>query len=198
MPFNLIESFHKLPASEKRLTFSTLLTIIRIILTPCIVAAMVMQRWGIAFWLFLIAALTDVFDGLLARFLNNQTFLGASLDPVADKFLLISCFTTLAFVQSPLFAIPHWFVGIVIIKELLLIVGILIFWSLKGIVRIEPTPLAKATTFVQVCFIIWLFACYFFHWLPVKTYWTMLGLLLFLVIAVLGQYAWIGWRYVMQ
>ena len=48
MPFNLIELFHELPASEKRLTFPTLLTIIRIILTPCIVGAMVVQKWGIA------------------------------------------------------------------------------------------------------------------------------------------------------
>ncbi len=198
MPNILITLFRQLPAHEKWLTFPTLLTIIRISLTPLVVGAMIAQKWGCAFLLFLIAAITDVLDGWLARLYNNQTFIGASLDPVADKLLLVSCFVTLAFVQSPLFAIPLWFVGIILCKEVLLIIGVIVFWSIKGIVQIRPTRLSKLTTFVQVCFIIWLFACYFFSWLPVKTYWTMLGLLLFLTIVVLGQYAWMGWCYLTQ
>lgn len=198
MPHSLIALFQNLPTHEKRLTFPTILTIMRILVTPIIVIGMLTHRWGIAFWLFIIASCTDVLDGWVARWLGNQTFLGASLDPVADKFLLVSCFFALAFTQSPLFTIPLWFVVTVLCKELLLIAGTLIFWSYYGIVDIRPTRLAKLTTFVQVCFIIWLFACYFFNWVPVKTYWTMLGLLLSLIIIVLIQYAWIGWRYLAQ
>lgn len=198
MPQSLKSLFKKLPLHEKRITIATLCTLLRIVLIPFIVGAMVLQQWGIAFLLFLVSSVTDVLDGWLARLLHDQTLLGASLDPVADKLLLISCFTTLAFVQSPLFGIPLWFVVTIVCKELLLIAGVLVFWSVQGFVYIRPTRLAKLTTFVQVCFIIWLFACYFFHWLPIKTYWTMLGLLLSLTIVVFIQYAYIGWRYLRQ
>ena len=115
--------FKTLPAHEKRITLATLFTLMRIVLTPFIVISMVAQQWGIAFFLFLIAASTDIVDGNLARFFNAKTFLGAVLDPIADKVLLLSVFFTLAFVQSPLFNIPLWFVFLVLLRELILISG---------------------------------------------------------------------------
>jgi len=189
--------FHNLPPEEKRITVSTLFTLTRIVLTPCIVIAMVMHQWGVAFWLFLIAAFTDVADGNIARLFNQKTFLGACLDPIADKFLLISCFATLAFVQSPLFSIPLWFVLLVLCKELVIVVGSFSIYIARGHLEVQPTILGKITTFVQVLFIIWLFACYFFHWLPIKTYATMLGVLFFLIVFSLVQYVRLGlaqWR----
>jgi len=184
--------FNALPAHEKRLTLSTLFTLARIVLTPIIVFAMVWGKWDIAFWLFGAAAISDVIDGWLARWCNQQTFLGACLDPIADKFLILSIFFTLAFVQSPLFTIPIWFVVLVLIKELVLIVGGAILYIRQGHLKVSPTALGKGTMFVQVLFIAWLFACYFFHWLPIKTYYVMLGLLLSLVLLSLLQYVRIG------
>jgi cardiolipin synthase len=188
------KNFKSIPADQKRITFSTMITLVRIVLVPIIVASMVQGKWDIAFWLFLIATISDVLDGNLARWLNEQTFLGACLDPVADKLLIVSCFATLAFVQSPLFAIPQWFVLIVLIKELVLLLGALVIFLYKGSLSVRPTKLGKMTMLVQSGFIIWLFACYFLNRVPVKTYWAMLGLLLFLTVASLIQYIRIGWR----
>ena len=184
----------KLPSCEKRITIPTLLTFGRILLAPCIVAAMVMHWWGVAFSLFVIAALTDTVDGTIARSCDQKTFLGACLDPVADKILLLSCFFTLAFVQSPLFSIPLWFVVLVLLREMIVLGGALGILLFGGQLIIAPTTLGKTTTLVQVIFIIWLFACYFFHWLPIKTYYTMLSLVMGLTLTSLIQYMRIGFR----
>jgi cardiolipin synthase len=184
--------FSYLPVGERKITISTAFTIARMLLTPIIVFAMISSNWAIAFWLFLAAAATDVIDGFLARMLQEQTLLGAYLDPVADKLLVLSCFTTLAFVQSPLFGIPLWFVLTVLCKELILIGGFAIVYMSKGHLRIKPTLLGKVTTCIQIGFIVWLFACYFCKWIPIKTYYGMLGLMLITIIASLVQYIGIG------
>jgi cardiolipin synthase len=190
-----IDFLRKLPAYEKKITLSTFLTILRIILVPVIVLAMIQHYWGISFFLFVVAAITDCLDGTLARLLNQKTFLGAFLDPLADKFLILSCFFTLAFVQSPLFIIPKWFVACVLCKELLQLGGALFVYMQKGHIEIRPTWLGKITATAQMGFIVWLFACYFFQWVPIKTYYTMLGLLLLLITVSLIQYALIGIRF---
>lgn len=189
--------FQRLPDSEKRVTLSTLLTLLRVALTPFIVGAMIYQQWGVAFFLFVIASVTDMIDGNLARLWNDKTFLGAFLDPIADKILLLSIFFTLAFVQSPLFSIPKWFVWLVLAKEILQGVGFIIVYMINGHVKIQPRLLGKLTTMAQMTFIMWLFACYFFHWLPIKTYYTVLGILLMLVFASFIQYAYMGWQWIL-
>ena len=187
----------KLPVNERKITISTLLTILRIILTPIVVGTMILQWWGFAFIFFFIAAITDMLDGNIARWRNEQTFLGALLDPIADKLLTLSCFFTLAFVQSSLFSIPKWFFIIILIKELLLISGVFLFSMYRHKMEIHPLILGKITTFVQMVFIIWIFACYFFKWQPIKTYYTMLALVFILVIATLLQYSFMGIAWVL-
>ncbi len=181
-----------LPAHEKKITFSTVLTLTRFALIPFIVAAMVMQRWHIAFALFIVAGITDVLDGWLARLFNQRTFLGAALDPLADKLLMIAVFGTLSFAQSPLFTIPHWFVMLVLFKELIQIIGAIYIYRSKGHLTIAPTWLGKSLGLVQTAFISWLFACYFFHWVPVKTYFVMLTAVTSLVILTFIDYLRIG------
>lgn len=185
---------HQLPAEQKRITSATWVTFMRIVLTPIIVVAMIMQQWGVAFWLFVLASVSDFLDGYIARLRDERTFLGACLDPIADKALLLSCFFTLAFVQSPLFAIPVWFVWFVLFKEILLVGGSLVVLARTGNLRVQPTLLGKVTTFAQMGFITWLFACYFFKWVPIKTYYTSLGILFTLVAVTFVQYVVIGVR----
>lgn len=188
-----LRSFLKrLPSREKRITLATYITFFRFLLIPLIVVSMCMHHWGFAFWFFILASVSDMADGFIARNFNQRTFIGACLDPIADKLLTVSIFLTLAFVQSPLFSIPKWFVVIVLIKELLLILGSVLIITIKGRVEINPTYLGKATMFFQVFFITWLFACYFFKWLPLKTYNFALGGLLILIIFALIDYARIG------
>ena len=186
--------FDRISAHEKRITIATLFTIARIFLTPMIIIAMVGGYWGAACCLFLAAAFTDLIDGFLARYLDQKTFIGACLDPVADKFLLLSCFFTLAFVSTPLFHIPYWFFVAVFIKELVQVIGAIWLYLYRGHRIIEPTLLGKITTTVQIAFIGWLFVCYFFNWVPVKTYYVMLGILFIVMSMSFIQYAFLGVR----
>lgn len=187
--------FKTLYMCEKRITFPTILTLLRIILAPLIVVAMIKQYWGLAFGAFVVASLTDMFDGMLARWWNDKTVLGACLDPIADKVLLISCFSALAFIHTPLFAIPHWFIVLILLKESVIVVGsVLLLLSGTGFV-IHPTYLGKMTTVVQITFIVWLFACYFLNWLPIKTYNVLVGITVCFIVASFAQYVAIGLRY---
>lgn len=180
------------PAREKRITLSTWITLARIAMTPLVVITMIFGYWSTAFLLFLVASLSDFLDGNIARWRNEQTVLGACLDPVADKILLISCFFTLAFAPSPLFHLPLWFVLIVLIRELIIVVGVIVLYFVKGAVQMDPTITSKITTLMQVLFIVWIFSCYFFNWLPIKTYYSMLVLVTVLVLVSLVQYVRIG------
>ena len=186
--------FRHLPDAEKRITIPTLFTLLRIVLVPIIIGSMIVGWWGFAFFFFVFACSTDVIDGLLARLLNEKTFLGACLDPIADKLLLISCFFTLAFISTPLFSIPRWFVLFVVSKEMIQITGAFIVYRVRGHLDVQPTLLGKTTTFIQMIFIMWLFACYFFCWVPIKTYYTMLGIMILFIGASFGQYVRIGLR----
>jgi len=174
-----------------RISFPTVLTLARIVLIPYIVHAMIQSWWGAASILFMIASLTDILDGMCARWLNDRTWLGACLDPVADKLLILSCFFALMYIHGPLLVIPMWFVAIVLIKELLLIAGIVIIFCVRGYIPIQPVFLGKSAMAMQTLFIIWLFACSFFHWMPIKTYYVMLGLVLITVCAAFFHYVWI-------
>lgn len=195
MPKTFSQLMRKLSRERFRMTIPTMLTISRLVLTPFIVLAMIYQFWGVAFGLFTLASLTDLLDGFLARQWNQRTFFGACLDPIADKILLLSVFFTLAFVQTPLFSVPRWFFWFVLAKELLQLFGAFAIYKLKGNIVIRASLLGKLTTVVQMCFIMWLFTCYFFEWMPMKTYSVMVGLLFILVSATLVQYGIHGWRF---
>ena len=186
--------FNHLPSAEMRITIPTLFTIARIALIPVIVGSMIGAYWGIALFLFVFACITDLIDGFLARILNEKTFLGACLDPVADKLLLISCFSTLAFIPTSLFSVPYAFVLFVVGKEILQIVGAFVIYQIQGHLNVQPTLLGKTTTCIQMIFIIWLLASYFFSWAPVKIYYVMLGIMIFFIGASFIQYVRIGVR----
>jgi cardiolipin synthase (CMP-forming) len=186
-------SFVQKKLLKERITFSTLLTLVRIALVPCMVVAMLHDAWGLAFSLFVVAAITDMLDGFLARLLKQETFLGACLDPLADKLLTLAIFSTLTFAQAPLFPIPLWFLVLVLCKELTQIVGAFIIYRVRGRIYVAPSALGKVAMIVQTVFIGWLFACYFFGWVPVKIYYAMLAGVLVIVFASLVQYVRIGW-----
>lgn len=191
----MINFLQNLPPHENKITWSTVLTVLRMVLVPCIIAALIKERWGIACTLFCIAAATDSVDGALARWRNEQTQLGALLDPIADKLLLLSSFFTLAVIDSPLFNIPWWFVVVVAVREIIIISGALICYNRTKEWRISPTRLGKMTTAAQVVFIMWLFLCYFLRWVPLKTYNAMLLLIVSVELISLGQYMIIGLRW---
>lgn len=190
-----ITFFNALPDHEKKITIPTGFTILRILLTPLIVIAMRQHNWLLAFCVFIIASFTDLLDGILARWYNENTFLGALLDPIADKILIVSCFFTLATEKSPLFVIPGWFVSIMFFKELILTLGASVILYQKGYIALKPTKLGKYAMVGQVLFIIWVFLCYFLQLYPLKTYCLVMYMLIALTIAALLDYTLIGIKF---
>src|ERR671910_2144427 len=95
------------------------LTVLRILLIPVFVTLLVYKRPGLALIVFASAALTDLLDGYVARHRGSQSRLGAFLDPMADKMLLVSSFVTLTWLR----VLPFWITAVVISRDLILMVG---------------------------------------------------------------------------
>src|SRR5438876_988820 len=112
------------------------LTVLRILLIPVFVTLLVDRKPGWALLVFSIAALTDLLDGWVARYQGIESRLGAFLDPMADKMLLMASFVTLTYLK----ALPFWITAVVITRDAMLLVGALI-------VAINGTPLRDAIDF---------------------------------------------------
>jgi len=190
--------FQKISQDKYWLTLPNVLTFMRIALAPVVVIGMSMGCLRFSFTVFVLAAMTDLFDGLLARWCNVQTHLGKIVDPIADKLLLVSSFCALAFLPSPLFPIPVWFFVIIFAREIVIILGSWVVLRLNPQTPFEPIIWGKLTTFFQILFIIWMFTCYFVGWEPRRTYGIFLVLLAFFSLLSLLQYIKIGWLYVRQ
>ena len=123
-----------------------LLTLLRIILVPGIVILLMRGSFLLALILFMVAGITDGLDGFLARVLKQQTVLGAYLDPLADKALIVTSFVTL----SILGIIPGWLVVIVISRDFIILFGFSILTMMSVSFEISPTYVSKATTVLQI------------------------------------------------
>ena len=122
------------------------LTLSRIVLVPVIVIYLMGGSYCTALILLVVSGLTDVLDGFLARVLKQQTVLGAYLDPIADKALIISCFVTLAIKKF----IPGWLSVIVISRDCIILLGISVLTMLSIPFKIRPVIISKMTTFLQI------------------------------------------------
>jgi cardiolipin synthase len=187
--------YHQISQDAKWLTIPNILTIIRLLLSPIVAVAIIKEYWRIAFGIFVIAALTDIFDGFLARLLSDQSNLGQILDPVADKCFLLASFWSLAITQTPQLHVPLWFALFVLIREGVLVLGSMGMMFFYRNFRVQPIVWGKMTSFFQAIFIMWLFACYFCGWVPAKTFSVAIVVLSILSFFSLVQYCKIGFRY---
>ncbi len=121
------------------------LTVARILIIPVFITSIIYKRYNYSLYLFIIAALTDLFDGLFARLTNQKTELGTFLDPIADKFLLVTSFIIFTVYGW----IPKWLTIIVISRDVIVITGWLIIYFTSGISRVEPSIIGKATIWFQ-------------------------------------------------
>ncbi|HRC84118.1 MAG TPA: CDP-alcohol phosphatidyltransferase family protein [Thermoanaerobaculia bacterium] len=133
------------------LTVPNLLSILRMGLVPVFIIAVTDGKPWQALAVFLIAGITDLFDGLIARFWHQQSRLGAYLDPMADKLLLISAYLSLSLASVASSArIPFWVTVLVIARDLVIVVVSLVFYLALGITNFPPATISKITTAAQV------------------------------------------------
>ncbi len=123
-----------------------MLTILRILITPLFVICLMKGMSFSALLLFTIAGISDGLDGLIARYFNQTSVLGAYLDPIADKLLLTSSYATLAIIKI----IPGWVAVLVISRDILIFLGIAIMTIIKADIEIRPRIISKCTTVVQL------------------------------------------------
>jgi cardiolipin synthase len=138
------------------------LTTLRILLIPVFVILLVYRRAGLALLVFCLASLTDLLDGYIARVQGRQTRLGAFLDPMADKLLLISAFVTLTWLK----VIPFWITAVVVSRDVVLTIGVLVIHV--GGVTIHPAPtwIGKMSTVFQMVTVLAAMASVYFHLVP--------------------------------
>jgi len=134
----------------KNLTLPNKLTISRIIAVPIFVISAIAKNNGLAVSVYIFCVITDFLDGLIARKRGERTPLGAFLDPLADKFLLISAFITFAALRK----IPVWIPIVVITKNIIIFLGWWLRLQLAGNSVISPTLLGKATTVIEMTVIL--------------------------------------------
>ena len=135
-------------AGFRSLSIPNLITLARILLVPVVVWAISSGAMWIAFVLFLAAGVSDAVDGFLAKRFGMTTELGAYLDPLADKALIVSIYVTLGISG----VIPHWLVILVVSRDILIVGGVMLSWLVGSPIMVKPLLVSKLNTVAQIVF----------------------------------------------
>ncbi|MGB5261289.1 MAG: CDP-alcohol phosphatidyltransferase family protein [Gammaproteobacteria bacterium] len=127
-----------------------IITVFRFLLVTPVVWAMLNDRFGLALLLFGVAGLSDAVDGYLAKRNNWTSRLGALMDPLADKLLLVCTFITLGWLGW----IPAWLVGLVILRDLVILTGASVYHVRIERITMEPSMVSKLNTFTQIMLVL--------------------------------------------
>lgn len=127
-------------------TLPNAITFARLCAVPGAIWLMLQHRLDLAFWVFVAAGVSDGIDGWLARIRNSRSALGALMDPVADKALLVSVYVTLA----ALGVLPDWLAILVVFRDLLIVGGVLVLYLLGQPPIIQPLWISKLNTALQI------------------------------------------------
>jgi CDP-diacylglycerol--glycerol-3-phosphate 3-phosphatidyltransferase len=160
------------------MTTANKITIVRILLIPFFVVEILYYvNTGhevnrlLAVVSFALAAVCDGVDGYIARRYNQRSELGAILDPLADKLLLVSGIVVLSFDHRPrLDTVPLWLTGTIIGRDILLLAGMIVIQMTVGKVKVKPRALGKVATVLQMVVVLWVLLKWNQKWLAA---WTM-------------------------
>jgi cardiolipin synthase len=127
------------------MTVPNLITTIRIILAPIFIIYLINGQFFSGLVIFIVCAVSDGIDGLVARLFNQKSRLGSYLDPLADKIVLVSAFITLAAVKI----LPSWLTVMVISRDILILLGVFVLFLYDQKLNIHPVLSSKITTCCQ-------------------------------------------------
>ena len=128
------------------MSIPNLITLARIVLVPMVVWAISVGAMGLAFGLFVAAGVSDAVDGFLAKRFRMTTVLGAYLDPLADKALLVSSYVTFGINGY----VPRWLVILVVSRDIMIVGGVMLAWLLGSPVKMKPLIVSKVNTVAQI------------------------------------------------
>jgi len=162
-----------------------LITFCRLLLVAPVVWLLLNDRFGMALILFGVAGFSDALDGYLAKRNNWNSRLGALMDPLADKLLLVSCFVTLGWLGM----IPLWLVALVVLRDLVIVGGAIVFHMRVERLEAEPTIASKLNTFAQIVLVLAVIFSQGIQTLPAS--WLDI-----MIVSVLVTTIWSGFDYV--
>ena len=178
---------------RSNVTIPNLISVARLVLVPLTIDALLAERYDVAFWLFLIAGVSDGIDGWIARRFDQRSVLGSYLDPLADKALVVSIFVTLAVIAI----IPVWLAILVLSRDELIIGAIVLSWGLGRRLPIQPIMVSKANTTAQIAFATMVLFSRAFGW-DVGGLWT-LGMVLVAGLTIVSGIAYVvDWLRIMS
>jgi cardiolipin synthase len=122
------------------------ITLARVLSVPVIFWLLVSGNSRLAFIVFVCAGVSDAIDGYLAKRFNWKTELGAYLDPLADKLLIVSIYIALGVSNE----IPLWLVIAVVSRDILILLAVLLSWLLARPLHIKPLTISKINTAAQI------------------------------------------------
>jgi len=126
------------------------ITLTRVLASLPLFWLLMQERYIAAFWLALVAGLSDAVDGIIAKRFGWQSVIGGLLDPIADKLLLSACFLGLWWNQH----LPTWLLALVLGRDLVILCGAFAWWRLIGPFKPEPSTISKATTLLQLLLVV--------------------------------------------
>ena len=138
------------------------LTITRIVIIPVFVTSIIYGKYNYALYLFIIAMMTDFLDGLFARVANQKTEFGTFLDPLADKFLLVTSFILFSIYGW----IPKWLAIMVISRDLIVVTGWVLLFLIFHRSKVEVVLLGKAAIASQLLLLAYVLLSITFTALP--------------------------------
>ena len=172
---------------KSNLNLPNAISLLRLLAVPVVAWLIIQQRWEAACWLFLAAAVSDGIDGLVARWLNQTTPLGAALDTVADKALGVV--TLVMLTQAK--AIPLWVALVILLRDSIVVLGALSYRGLAGHLEIHPTRLGKTHVFAEFALLALVLAG-LGKLLVVDAWLSSLFAVVFVIAVISGvQYVWI-------
>ncbi len=123
-----------------------LISLARLLAVPLAVWLILQDRYGIAFWVFVAAGVSDAIDGFIAKHFDARTTLGGFLDPLADKALLVSVYVTLGYRGQ----IDTWLVILVVFRDVLIIGGAMLYQTMTQSLTMQPLFISKLNTAAQI------------------------------------------------
>ena len=159
------------------MTTANKITIMRILLVPFFIVHVIYYLTTgheihrlLAILAFGIASISDGVDGYIARRYNQRSELGAILDPLADKLLLVSAVVLLSFHnQTHLVPLPIWLTATILSRDALLLLGLVVIHLVCGKARVRPHFTGKIATVLQMSAVIWTLLKWDPRWLPAWT-----------------------------
>ncbi len=128
------------------MSIPNIITFGRLLAVPAAVYLILVGDLGWAFWVVVGAGVSDALDGAIARMCRSLTALGAYLDPLADKVLLVSVFIALGHVNE----LPLWLVIVVVSRDIMIVGGVMLLYTLKEALVMQPSPISKINTAAQI------------------------------------------------